>query len=268
MGTKLASLVAVVLATASLANAAELDQQTLRAWDAYVQAATVEMQNRGKGTAPFLWIDQVSGRREAVRRGEVLAEPTHTQSPQELAHGSVYDWTGAIFIPNTTIQQIFTVLNQFDRYDEFYNPVVVRAKLLEDLGRSQRFSVTVLEKEPFVSTAFESEYLSRTTCLDRTRCYNIIYSTRIQQIADYQRPSAHKLPPDQGCVWRLFSIQKFEEGDGGVYSELEAIALTQDVPFEIRWLIKPLLERLPRNSMVGTLEKTRNAVCQSNKRPD
>jgi hypothetical protein len=262
---RFALLVGIVLAATPIRLAAQLDPETSKAWNQYIQSVRSQMQQRATGAAPFLWIDDAPGRREAVRRGETVVEPTQKDSPAKLGRGLVFDWTGAVFFPHTTIRHIFKVLNEFDRYDEFYNPAVVSAKLLEDTGNSQRFSVVVSDKTAFISTTVESEYSSETTCLDEHRCYNVIHSTKIQQIENYNTPEERKLPPDEGFLWRLYSIQRYEEQDGGVVAEIETIALTRDVPFELRWLIKPVLRHLPRNSMLGTLQKTRTAVCASEK---
>lgn len=254
-------LVGIVLATSPILAATELDQGTSQAWNEYIQATNLKMQQRAAGTDPFLWIDEAPGRREAVRQGQILVEPTQKDSPARMGHGLVFDWTGAVFFPNTTIHHIFEVLNQFDRYDEFYNPAVISAKLLQDTPRSQRFSMIVTKKTAFLSTTVESEYISQTTCLDKRHCYNIIYSTRIQQIENYNSPAEQKLPPGEGFLWRLYSIQRYEEQDGGVYAELESIALTRTVPLDLLWLLKPIVQHLPRNSMAATLQKTREAVC-------
>ncbi len=257
---RFAVLIGIVLASSPILSA-QLDPETSKAWDQYIQSVQSQMQQRATGAAPFLWIDEAPGRRDAVRQGQTLVQPAQKDSPAKVGRGLVFDWTGAVFFPNTTIRHIFKILNQFDRYDQFYNPAVVSAKLLEDTGRTQRFSVVVSDKTAFINTTIESEYSSETICLDQRHCYNIIYSTRIQQIENYDSPEEHKLPPDEGFLWRLYSIQRYEEQDGGVYAELETIALTRDVPIELRWLIRPVLRHLPRNSMLGTLQKTRSAVC-------
>jgi hypothetical protein len=121
------------------------------------------------------------------------------------------------------------------------------------------------EKVPFVTAAISSKYNSQTFRVDDHHWYTVTYSTRIQQIDDYGKPEQRILPPDHGAgyIWRLFSIERFEERDGGVYAELEAIALSRNIPFELQWLIHPILQRMPRNSMVGTLSKTRQAVRTS-----
>jgi hypothetical protein len=258
-------LIGIVLLASTVASATQLDQETSKAWDDYIRSVDSQMQLRATGARPFLWIDEAPGRREAVRAGQILAEPTQKDSPEKMKHGLVYDWTGAAFFPNTTIRRIFQLLNQFDRYNQFYDPVVVRAKLLEDSGNSQRFSVVMAQKMAFVTAAIDSDYTSETTCVDKQHCYNTIASTRIQQIEDYRSADEHELPPDQGFLWRLYSVQRYEEKDGGVYAELESIALTRDIPLEMRWLIKPILQHVPHNSMVATLQKTRAAVCATEK---
>jgi hypothetical protein len=65
---------------------------------------------------------------------------------------------------------------------------------------------------------------------------------------------------DHGFLWRLNSYWRFEERDGGVYIECEAISLTRDVPTGLGWLIEPIVRQLPAESLVNTLRATRNAI--------
>ena len=54
------------------------------------------------------------------------------------------------------------------------------------------------------------------------------------------------------------STARFEERDGGVYVELEAIALSRDVP--VRWIVNPIVRRVSRNSMLVSLQQMKEAV--------
>jgi hypothetical protein len=63
-----------------------------------------------------------------------------------------------------------------------------------------------------------------------------------------------------GFIWRLFSISRFEERDGGVYVELEAMALSRCVPAGLWWLVNPVVSRLSQSSLVTFLSQTREAV--------
>jgi hypothetical protein len=63
-----------------------------------------------------------------------------------------------------------------------------------------------------------------------------------------------------GVIWRLFSIASYRERDGGVYIELEAIALSRDIPASLRWLAEPIVRRVSRASLSTSLRQTENAV--------
>jgi hypothetical protein len=63
-----------------------------------------------------------------------------------------------------------------------------------------------------------------------------------------------------GLIWRLFSIARYAQRDGGVYVELEAIALSRDIPPTFRWLIEPIVRRVSRGSLLTSLQQTENAV--------
>ena len=63
-----------------------------------------------------------------------------------------------------------------------------------------------------------------------------------------------------GFLWRLYSYWRFEERDTGVVVECRAISLTRNVPFGLGWAIEPMIEKLPKESLIKTLEATRQAL--------
>jgi hypothetical protein len=265
MKIRIAFLTALILIAPSLLSASDLDPQTLAAWNKYVDSISFATSQRATGASAFLWIDEAPGRRARVRGGDIVAEPIHKDNPQKVPHGLIHDWVGAVFIPNTTIKHVYATLNDYGNYAEFY-PAVVDAKPIEDLGSERSFSMELLEKAPFVTAAIEGEFVSHTVRVDDTHWYTILSSTRIQQIEDYGHAKEHRLPADHGTgyVWRLYAIQRFEERDGGVYAECEVIVLSRDIPFRLEWLVKPILQHLPKSAMETVLLKTRDAVCERN----
>lgn len=64
----------------------------------------------------------------------------------------------------------------------------------------------------------------------------------------------------------MHTISRYEERDGGVYLEVEAIALTRDVPKSIRWMVNPVVHLLSINSLTTTLRQTRQAVNMATSR--
>jgi hypothetical protein len=45
-----------------------------------------------------------------------------------------------------------------------------------------------------------------------------------------------------------------------VYIECRAISLTRDVPLGLGWIIEPIIQKLPKESLINTLEATRRAL--------
>ena len=58
----------------------------------------------------------------------------------------------------------------------------------------------------------------------------------------------------------MYSYWRFQERDGGVYVECEAISLTRAIPAGLGWLIEPIVTALPRESLANTLRETRAAL--------
>jgi hypothetical protein len=87
-------------------------------------------------------------------------------------------------------------------------------------------------------------------------------TTRIQEIENYGEPGQHALSEGEGngFIWRIFSITRFEERDGGVYIELEVIALSRDIPISLRWIVEPIVRRVSITSLTTSLQQTGSAV--------
>jgi hypothetical protein len=266
------SIVLALLALLSApvqSTANDLKEQTLAAWDGYVDSACSRAEARAK-ESPFLRIDEEPKRRPQVRAGETTVWRESAGHPAKVPHGLIHDWMGAVFIPKVTIADVLAVVRDYDRYAEVYTPAVVRANRLGSEENADRFSMLLMQKVLFVTAATKGEYETRFVQVDGKRWYSISKSTRLQSIENFGQPDMHELPPDQGpgYVWRLFTFTKFEESDGGVFIELEAIGLSRDVPMLVRWLVDPIVEHLPKNSLQVSLDETRNAVLVRNKRED
>jgi hypothetical protein len=89
-----------------------------------------------------------------------------------------------------------------------------------------------MKKALFVITVMDGDFKAYYVPRNETSWYGLVWSTRIQEVVNYGQPSELKLPPGTGSgfIWRLFSISRFDERDGGVFIELEAMALSRCVP--------------------------------------
>lgn len=255
----------ILFLLAFVANAAELQQKTLNAWQQYVRAANVRMQQRLQPGGHFLWIDEQPERRVRVRNGEILVAPAGPHNPKRVPSGLIHDWVGAAFIPNATIGGVLAVVRDYSRYSDFYRPSVLDSKVIARSNNEDRFSMLLMNKALFSKTALEGDYESSYFQIDDRRYYSIAHTIRVQEIQSYGGPAAHELTENEGSglIWRLSSITRFEERDNGVYVELEAMALSRDIPVSLRWLVDPIVRRVSRDSLTTSLRQTGSAVHSS-----
>jgi hypothetical protein len=253
-----------LLLAPALSNAIELNQETLQAWDAYVRAARLCMEKRASGQSPFLWVDEKPDRVQRVRAGEVLVAPVDSDSPHKVPRGLIHDWVGAVLLPKAKLHDGMGVLNDYERYQDFYRPMVVKSRLLEQTHDHEKVTLVMLQKAFSVTAAVETENEVHIVRLDAGRAYSLSTSVRVREIADYGQPSEHALPEDHGpgYVWRTFTVSRLEQRDEGVYVETEMIGMSRGIPLAVRWLVTPLAERLPRNILLATLQDTRDAVSK------
>ena len=243
-------------------RAAELNQETVNSWNDYIQTANNQLQCRIGASGTFLWVDEDPARDKRVRAGKILVSPARPQIPVPVPGGLIHDWIGAAYFPNTKLQDVLAVARDYDHYDEYYKPSVAESKSLAPEGGDERFSMLLVNGELVAKTALYTEYEANYQQLDANRSYGVAYTTRIQEIRGYGHPGEKKLPPDQGTgyIWRLYTIARFEERDGGVYVELEALALSRDIPPAFRWVANPIVRKVSRNALLTSLRQMQEAV--------
>jgi hypothetical protein len=246
----------------AISNAAELKERTVKAWNEYIRAANSRMQERLRLDNHFLWIDEAPDRSRRARVGEILVSEVGARNPKRVPSGLIHHWIGAAFLQNTTLDEVFAVVRDYSRYKEFYKPTVIDSKPVSQVGTQDKFSMLLLNKALLKRIALESDYESSYVQIDSRRWYSLASATRVQEIDDYGQPGERKLPPDEGrgYIWRLYSVSRFEERDGGVYVELEAIALSRDIPVSFRWIVDPVVRRVSRDSLSTSLRQTSDAV--------
>jgi len=256
------------LVAPAASDGAQLKEETLKTWDAYIQ--TVNAQIRGRLQGSFLWVDEEPDRVDRVRAGEILVSSVGQKNPKAVPSGLIHDWMGAAFIPNARLRDVLSAVRDYGRYKEFYKPTVVDARSLGTNGGCDKYSMRVVNNETVAETALDSEYEACYLRLDELRWYSTAHTTRVQEIRHYGRPDEQELPPNQGSgyIWRLYSFARFEERDGGVYIELEAIALSRDIPVAVRWAVDPIVRRISKNTLLISLQQMVEAVHSTDGTPN
>jgi hypothetical protein len=238
----------------------ELNGETLRAWNGYTQALNMRLTAGAHGTS-FLWADESPDRIGRLRKGEVLVAPVG-ENPKVVPHGLIHHWIGAMFLPDARMNDVLKVVRDYDRYKDIYAPNVLDSRVLHRAETDDVFSLLLLNKAVIAKVALHAEFRSSYQRVDKNRWYSVGYSTRIREVEEYGQADQRELPPDtgHGFVWRLYSVSRFQQRDGGVYVEMEGVALSRDMPSMLRWVVSPVIRNVSRGSMLVSLQKTQDAV--------
>ena len=267
---------ALLLAAAFVpgASAAELKQKTNSAFDRYVAATEARFANELRPGGTFLYIDGMNpeARQQAydqLKRGEILVEKLETKAPgvsADVPDGIVHHWVGLIFIPGATLAKTLPIVKDYDRRAELYKPDVSASRTISHNGNDFKMFLRLHQKR-FTTVDFNTTYDVHWGAVDANKVYSNSISTRIAEVKDPAKPEGEELPvgTGHGYLWRLNTYWRFEEKDGGVYLQCEALSLTRDIPTGLGWLLKPLVTSIPKQSLNRALGQTRNVVLQEEK---
>jgi hypothetical protein len=249
---------AMALVCSLAATAADLQPETNAAFARYVRTLEARMDQR-QASHRFLWADDDPSRVQTLRAGQILAQPAGGATESPVPHGLIHDWIGAVFIPGVALASVISAVQDYDRHKLVYGPEVIDSRLLSRTGDDFHIYLR-LRKKKIITVTLNTEHDVRYDPVDAAHYRSRSYSTRIAEVANAGSPDERELPigKDHGFLWRLDSYWRFEQRDGGVYVECEAVSLTRDVPAGLAWLIAPIIRDLPRESLIATLTSTRN----------
>jgi hypothetical protein len=249
---------------------AELKPPTVAAFERYVKATEARIDAELKRPGAFLYVNGLPEPRRGqalalLKRGEVYMERLEMRDASghemEAPKALIHHWVGAVFIPCANLKQAMELVQDYDHHQDIYKPEVIRSKLVQHNGNDFKIFYR-LRKKKVITVTLNTDHDVHYFPVDDKHCYSRSYTTRIQEVADADKPSEREKPVgrDGGFLWRLYSYWRFEEKDGGVYVECESISLTRDIPFMVSWLVKPFITDIPKESLQMTMGSTRNAL--------
>ena len=251
---------------AAFAGAGELKPDTIEAFDRYVRTTEEERATKTRKSGTFLWIDS---QEEALRqqlhdrlaRGEVVMKRLETRDdnrPIPIPHGIVHHWVGTIFIPGATLLQTMTLMENYTSYPQLFSFGVQGSKVLSHEKEDFQVQLRTFRKASssiFYNVDLDDRYFH----VDANHGYRRSRSTRIAELADVGKPTEHELPVgnDRGLLWRLDLDWSCEEEKGGVFLQIELIALSRGIPAIFAWLANPYIESIPRDYLQKVLQAMR-----------
>lgn len=261
----------LLLLAPSPAGATDLKPEANQGFDQYIRLTEVRLEDEMAPGGAFLWVDGLAEPRRGdvqarLQHGEAISEHLRTADPSgriETPGAMIHHWVGTIFIPGVTLQQVLAVVQDYDHHARDYAPEVTQSKTIEHEAGDFKIFYR-LRKKKILTIILDANFDVHHHVLSSGREYSDSLSTRIAQVENAGEPDEHELPPgkDGGYLWRLNSYWRYFDSGRGVYVQCEAISLTRDIPTGLAWLIGPMVESVPRESLEFTLQSTRAAVLR------
>jgi hypothetical protein len=255
----------ITLLLAGTCSAATLTPTARQEFDNYVTALEKRLSQQHASSDTYLAVLnlETSRRSDAMRQtraGEIRVDPVNGGT-RELAGALLHHWRGTAFVPGAQAKDMLTLLRDYDHLTSYYAPEVQSSRLVS--GNTEVTTVAMrMRKQKVVTVVLDAEYDVHTGMSSATAGYGFSRSIHVWQVANPSTHGERRLPEgkDDGFLWRLNSYWSFLEVPGGLLIECEAVSLTRDIPIGLNWLIAPILESTPRESLTFTLIATRNAL--------
>lgn len=244
-------IVTALVAGPAFARAEVPYAASLHAYERFNREVARANSARDAGEVTYLWMAEDPHRLEAVRKGEVLIEKLDHDADMQGA--MLHSWVGGMFVPNIAIGDIISVFLDHGRYPEIY-PGVIGSKLIGHEDGVYKIWQRLRRNNIVLDTWHEAGY--RLIGADRASTWS--NATEIREVRNAGEPGERLLPrgQDSGYMWRLSVYWRLERRGDGVLAECHSMTLTREIPWLFRWLLGPLIDRIPRNALKQTLEVT------------
>jgi hypothetical protein len=265
------AVVCLAVARPVRAGNVQLTPETAAAFARYVRLTDARNDAEPARGSGLLWIDSLPEKERAaaylaLRNGEVKLQKLDTlQDGAEIKcpDGMIHHWVGVAFIPGVSVDDVLTVLQDYDRQSVYYAPDVERSKLESRDG--DRFRVFLrFRRKKVITVVLDTEhqvtYFRDAAGLARSRSSAV-------KISEVDNPGAHderEMTPgdDDGFMWKMETWWRVVQKDGGVYVQSEVASLTRDIPAGLGWIAGPFVTAIPKESLTFTLEATRKGVLE------
>lgn len=259
-------------AQAGAVSAAELKPETLRAWAAYVQATESRIMQELTQGERFLVLDFQPAQlgaadRAAMLEGDIPVAKMESVDRNDLkirvSDGLIHHWRGSMFIPGIDLDYVFARVEN-PGSDEVKQEDVLRSSVLER-GDGYLKLYLKLQRSKIVTVVYNTVHEVRYQRQLDNRAWSSSKTLKIAEVWHPNSPEEQEKPEgkDHGFLWRLNSYWRYEQVNGGVIVECESISLSRSIPSLLQFMVRPLIDRVARESMERTLGAMRERILRS-----
>ncbi|HEX8924886.1 MAG TPA: hypothetical protein VF786_03800 [Terriglobales bacterium] len=253
-----------LLVTALRLHAATLTPEARAAYERYVASIEARLNTQHQSTADFI-VTRDKDAESKLRRGKLLVQ--HYNADVKTPGAMVHHWSATMLVPGATAEDFVRVTSDYARYPEFYSQEITRASVLGHNDDDYKVLMRMTQHR-VVTVVLDGEFTNIFAELDPEHGYSTSKSTKIREIADAGKTSEHVVAQGQehGYLWSLNLYWSYVERADGLLVQCETVSLTRDIPWGWGWLIKPLVQSIPRDALTYTLTQTRKEMLRT--KPD
>jgi hypothetical protein len=263
-----ASLAAVLALLPGELFAAELRTETLQAWELYksLTEARIERElssEEGFLVRHFLPESDAAAIRAAIGGGSVHVQRLETRNEEgakiDVPKGLIHHWYGSVFVRGATLDDVIGWEQDYEKHQEYFEEVE-SSRLISREG--DRFQISLrLRRKKVITVHYATDHVVRYRRFGDERVASTSEATRIAELENpgTEREREKPVGNDRGYLWRLNSYWRFQAVREGVVVECESISLSRTIPVAFRWVVKPYINSVPRESLEATLTPLRDA---------
>ena len=254
----------------SPALAAKLQAQTLAAWKQYTSLTEAriahELDSRdGFLVRDFLPESDAAAIRKVLEAGDIFIKRLKTRNEEggeiKIPNGLVHHWYGSVLLRGAELDEVLSWVQDYENHQNYFEEVE-DSRLVSRQG--DVFDIFLrLRRRKVITVHYNTEHQ---VAYNRHGADAVTSRSESSRIAELDNPGTEherekSVENDRGYLWRLNSYWRFQQVPKGVIIECESIGLSRTVPLAIRWIVKPFITAVPRESLEAALQPFRNAFA-------
>ena len=263
------AVVLVALAVVGAA-AAELKDETVAAWNRYIEATEQRIAEELADGDRFLALefgDDPDAARERLLAGEVRVEKMETRAADgkriRVPKGTIHHWRGSVLIPGVALEDVLhgliVAIDPADLQDD-----VVESRVIERDGDRLHLFLRI-QRRQLVTVDYNTEHQAVYTRHGPDVASSRTTAMRIAELEDAGSPNEREKPigRDRGFLWRLHTYWRYQQVAEGVIAECESLTLSRGIPRLLGWMVRPLVNRTAREVLTQTMTSMSTVLSEA-----
>jgi hypothetical protein len=256
----------------SIGSAAELHEETVKAWNLYKKLTEARIEeelgsSEGFLVREFLPDSDAAKIRTALARGDIFIRKLETRDEEggkiKIPKGLVHHWYGSVLVPKISVDELLAWIQDYDSHQEYFEEVE-DSRLVSRQGTVFEIFLR-LRRKKIITVHYHTDHVVTYSRSVEGNASSRSEATRIAELKDPGKEREREIEPgvdDRGYLWRLNSYWRFKQVPEGVVVECESISLSRTIPAAFRWVVKPFITSVPKESLEAALRPMRVAFAQ------